>query len=261
MGHVAQDAAIHVSKIGGVHLSFLSLQTSNYSTQRRRGDKNDGRLKRLGSVVISSRNGVWGRPSRKRFWSLSCAILCDFTHPVVHLTAAWEWEIRGFLFTPLYWLVGLIFPFNFLGCRTTTWIFWGVRPDTHSGCATDVASWLAEDTPANQACSPGFAVSRRPVTWPSSWSKLHGHVVQAVPETGLVQPTPQGQWHTAAELWRRALWREHSGMGWRYRPRRLRVNDDDDECVDLHTGMTITATHVYAIAIICMVDHIEWHKT
>ena len=52
---------------------------------------------------------VWGRAlgqssSCKRFWGISCTILCDFTHLLVHLT---------------YRLVGLMFPFNFLGCPNT----------------------------------------------------------------------------------------------------------------------------------------------
>jgi len=60
----------------------------------------------------------WGVPSqpigslRERrklpsgIWGVSSAILCDFTHLLVHLTAAWKWEIP----TSRYWLVGLIFP-------------------------------------------------------------------------------------------------------------------------------------------------------
>jgi len=53
--------------------------------------------------------------------------MCNFMHLLVHLTAAWKREIS----TPLYWLVGLIFPFNFFGVSdTSTWIFGGVRTPT-----------------------------------------------------------------------------------------------------------------------------------
>jgi len=84
----------HISKIGRVHLSFLP-------------------YKRPTTAV----KGVEGRGMGRRVW---CAILCDFTHPLVHLTAAWKWEIPTFL----YWLVGLMFPFNFFGVSDTlTWVF------------------------------------------------------------------------------------------------------------------------------------------
>jgi len=42
-------------------------------------------------------------------------------------TFTWKREIP----TSLYWLVGLILPFNFLGCRTPPNLnFWGVRTPT-----------------------------------------------------------------------------------------------------------------------------------
>jgi len=68
------------------------------------------RLGAWGSVVSSP--SAWGlgqSPSRKRFGGISCAILCDF-------------DFRAFnsclLMGSLYWMVGLMFHFDFLGCRT-----------------------------------------------------------------------------------------------------------------------------------------------
>jgi len=55
----------------------------------------------LGQRHISSPVGSGAKPSRKRFWGISCANLCIFTHLLVHLTAVW--------------LAGLIFPFNYFG--------------------------------------------------------------------------------------------------------------------------------------------------
>jgi len=59
---------------------------------------------RLGGLAerrkLPQRGLEWS-PNRKRFWRVSCAIVCDFAHLSVHLTAAWKWEIS----TSLYWLV------------------------------------------------------------------------------------------------------------------------------------------------------------
>jgi len=65
--------------------------------------------------------GVWvGAPAPNDFGVFRvqfCAIFCA-------LTSAWKWKIR----TTFYWLVGLMFPFNyFLECPD--------NHNTHSGCA------------------------------------------------------------------------------------------------------------------------------
>ena len=130
----------HVSKIEGVHLFFLSLQTSDYSGRRRREERNGAPSPAdYGDWGASLRRklpqrGLERSPSRERFWGVSCAILCDFMHILVPLTAAWKWEVP----TSLYWLVGLISPFKFFEVSgTPTWIFLGCLDthDTHSGCA------------------------------------------------------------------------------------------------------------------------------
>jgi len=62
-------------------------------------------------------------PGHKRFWGVSCAILCDFTYLLVHLTAAWNLEMRD-SYIPLLAIRSDI-PFNF---------FWSVRtPTTPTG--------------------------------------------------------------------------------------------------------------------------------
>jgi len=66
-----------VSKIGGVHLSFLSLQTFNISSQKA------SREEKLG----------WGVPLPSGAPADSMYSLRDFTHLLVHLTAAWKYEI------------------------------------------------------------------------------------------------------------------------------------------------------------------------
>jgi len=53
---------------------------------------------RLGDVEEHHKLLQWGlgqSPSHKRFCGVSCAILCDFMHILVHLTATctWYWEI------------------------------------------------------------------------------------------------------------------------------------------------------------------------
>jgi len=48
--------------------------------QPARGPGQRNKLTQQGQLVQS--------PSRKRFWGVSCAVLCDFTHILVHLTAA-----------------------------------------------------------------------------------------------------------------------------------------------------------------------------
>jgi len=122
----------HVSKIVGVHLSFQTPQTSNYSGQRRMGEEWEGcppprPTRESGGRRQLSQRGLERSRSRKRFWGVSCAILCDFTHLLLHLTAAWKRQIS----TPLYWLVGLIFPFNFLGLSDTPNLNFLGCPDTH----------------------------------------------------------------------------------------------------------------------------------
>jgi len=101
-----------------------------------RGVPLSSRLRGLWEHRELPRRGLGQSPSRKWFWGFSCVILYDFTHVLAHLTAALKWEIP----TSLYWLVGLIFPFNFLGyrsCQTPpTWIFGVSGQCTHSGWAT-----------------------------------------------------------------------------------------------------------------------------
>ena len=95
----------------GVYLSLLSLQTSNYGDHRHQGERNGEGCPPLQPTL----SGLWKHcelpwwaqgqsPSRRQFWGVSCAILCDIMHVLVHLTAVWKWEIP----TSLYWLVGLI---------------------------------------------------------------------------------------------------------------------------------------------------------
>ena len=103
----------------GVHFSFPFLQTSNYSGQRRRRERRAGEGEGVtppqpfGSLGECHRKlpqqGMGRNPSRKRFWGISCAILCDFMQHLVHLTAAWKWEIPK----SLYWLVGASHRYNF----------------------------------------------------------------------------------------------------------------------------------------------------
>jgi len=90
--------------------NFLSLRTSIYSSQRRRGRRNgEGAMSvpmadyGCGERRISSPSGVWGKaPVAKDFGRFMCKfVTCNFTHLLLHLTAAW--------------LVGLIFPFNYFG--------------------------------------------------------------------------------------------------------------------------------------------------
>ena len=106
---------------GGVHLSFLSYKRSTTAVIRRRGKRNlEGVYPSpanwgIWGSVASSPSWVWGRAKRKRFWRVSCAILRDFTYILVHLTAVWKWEIP----TSLYRLVGVMFPFNYLGVLDT----------------------------------------------------------------------------------------------------------------------------------------------
>jgi len=94
------------------------------------------RLQGLGERRKLPRRGLGQSPSRKRFGGISCTILCDFTHLLVHLTVAWKWEIP----TSLYWLVGLVFRISlFCRCRTPQLEFLGCTDtnDTHSCCAAD----------------------------------------------------------------------------------------------------------------------------
>jgi len=125
----------HVSKIGVVHLSFRP-PTGVKGVEGRamvRGCPIRNGLRGLGSVARAPPWWGLGRsPSCKRFGGISCAILCDFTHLLVHITAAWKQEIP----TSLYWL-GVMFPFNFFRVSDTlTWIFWGVRkPKTPTATA------------------------------------------------------------------------------------------------------------------------------
>ena len=98
----------HLSKIG------MSIFSSCPCKRVSRGVPLPSRLRGLGERRKLSRRAAEPRsPSRKRFWDVcvSFTILCNFTHLLVHLTAAWKWEIP----TSLSWLVGLMFPFNFLG--------------------------------------------------------------------------------------------------------------------------------------------------
>jgi len=86
-----------------------------------RGGPLPSRLGDLGEHRKLPQRGLGRSPSRKRFWGVSCTILRDFTHRLVHLIAAWKWEIP----TSLYWLVGVMFPFDF---------FWGVgHPNLNFG--------------------------------------------------------------------------------------------------------------------------------
>jgi len=71
----------------------------------------DDRLGVWGSAISSSIGVILGR------FVNSCAILCNFTHLLVHLTAAWKWQIC----TSLYWLEGLISTFYFFS--TFPWLF------------------------------------------------------------------------------------------------------------------------------------------
>jgi len=88
-----------------VHLFFLSIPTSKIQLQRLKASKGE----KWGG-------GVPSQPTRETGdVVISCAILCDFTRLLLHLTAAWKGEIHTFL----YWLsIGLIFPVTFLSCRT-----------------------------------------------------------------------------------------------------------------------------------------------
>jgi len=81
----------------------MSIQTSNYSGERRRGERNGrgcpllSRLEGLGErVSLSSSNGSGAEAARApaaNDWGVSCAILFEFTHLLLHLTAAWKWAI------------------------------------------------------------------------------------------------------------------------------------------------------------------------
>ena len=121
----------HVSKIVGVHLSFWSLQTSNYSGQRCRVERNGegcplpSRLGGLGERRKLLQRGLGRSPSRKRFGGVSCAILCNFTHLLVNLTAEWKWKIP----TSLVASRSDIPPLTFWGCvghpKLNFCHFWG----------------------------------------------------------------------------------------------------------------------------------------
>ena len=104
----------NISKIGSVHLSFQPHKRP-YNGQRRRGRGMAGGVPPQPTRESEGRRELSQR-GRKRFWGVSCAILCDFTHLLMHLTAARKREIS----TPLYWLVGLIFPCNIFGVSDTS---------------------------------------------------------------------------------------------------------------------------------------------
>ena len=112
---------------------FQTLQMFNYSSQKA------SREEKLGGCPPPQPTRGSGGASRclgqssshKRFLGISYTILQDFTHLLVHLTAVWKWEIP----TSLYWLVGVMFPFNFV--RHPNFNFW-VCPDTHSGAVYSI---------------------------------------------------------------------------------------------------------------------------
>jgi len=120
----------------------------NYSGQRRWGKGNWEEMPPPSWLVDhvisweSSCIGIWCRsPATNDFGAFYVQFLCDFMHLSVHLfhlAAAWNWVIP----TSLYWLVGLMFAFNFLGpgIGHPTWIF-GVpwHPRHPHGCATDLS--------------------------------------------------------------------------------------------------------------------------
>jgi len=139
-----------VSKIGGVHSPFYFPVSTNVQLQRSKASRGEdcpspeptrrsGERRKLRQWSLQGRS-----PNRKRFLGVSCAILCNFTHLLVHLTVAWKREVPYIL---LLAIVGLMFPFNSfgvsnipLGCRTPQLEFLGC-PDTHhthSGCATEI---------------------------------------------------------------------------------------------------------------------------
>jgi len=113
--------------VPGVHLSFLSLRVSNYSGQislrQERNWEGCAPLSRLGGLGERRKLPQRGRPSRKLFWGVSCAILCDFTHLLVQLTAAWKWEL------PIHPFIG--YWFNFYGLSDTT--IWNFGVSSQSG--------------------------------------------------------------------------------------------------------------------------------
>jgi len=131
----------HVSKIGGVHLSFRSLQKSNYSGQRRRGRGTGGGVplrSRLGSLG-ASRALPAGFGAEPQPQTILGRFVCNFMRFHATFRAFNSRLETGDFYTPLLASIGLIFPFNIFGCRTPQLKFLGCPDthDTHSGCATD----------------------------------------------------------------------------------------------------------------------------
>jgi len=109
----------HVSKIGVSIFTSCPTDVQLQRSKALRGEEWGGgvplssRLEGLGERRQLPQPGLGQSPGHRRFWDVSCAILSDFTHLSVHLT------------------VGLLFPFNFLECRTPQLEFWGcVRTPT-----------------------------------------------------------------------------------------------------------------------------------
>ena len=82
------------------------------------------RLLSLGERRKLPQRGLGQSPSRKRFCRVSCAILCDFARHLVHLTAAWNWEIHTALVASRSNIPNI--PFNIFGVSDTLNLnFWG----------------------------------------------------------------------------------------------------------------------------------------
>jgi len=87
-------------------------------------------LRGLGEYRKLSQWDLGRRPSRKWFWGFSCAIFA-ISCILVHLKDVCKWEIL----TSLYWLVSLMFSFNFFGLSDTpTWIFGVFGHPRHPQC-------------------------------------------------------------------------------------------------------------------------------
>jgi len=85
---------------------------ANDSGQRRGGERNGKGMSYSQPTTGSGerrklpQRDLGQSPSRKQFVGVSCAILCDVTHILVHLTVVWKWQIP----ISVYWLVRMTFP-------------------------------------------------------------------------------------------------------------------------------------------------------